>query len=177
MPHIKGQDGHGRDKDVRGFTLVELLITLTLMILLLSAGVHWQKEGLPRHRVVSASNQVLGLIHYARAEALTRGPIFLCDGSSHCDRFQTTSSLLLARSGDGIATITDDDVFHRLDLPEGTTLTWRRFRGTALRYERRGNLYYQNGSFLICNQGQGRRIVMSVMGTARIEPISGGDCL
>ncbi|KAF0804783.1 hypothetical protein A6D6_02817 [Alcanivorax xiamenensis] len=162
---------------MRGFTLVELLVTMTLLALLLGAGFHWQKEALPRHRVISASNQVLGLIQYARAEALTRGPIYLCDGNSHCDRFQVTSSLLLAQARDGVAAITNDDVFHRLDLPEGTTLTWRRFRGSALRYERRGNLYYQNGSFLICNQGQGRRVIMSVMGTARIEPISGGDCL
>ncbi|MBL7252272.1 Tfp pilus assembly protein FimT/FimU [Alloalcanivorax sp. C16-2] len=160
----------------RGFTLVESLTALAVAVILLSAGHYVSRDLLPRQRVVAASNQVLGLIQRARARAFTHGPTLLCDGNSQCDRFDVTDHLVVAGDADGDGRIRPADVVEQLKLPAGTTLEWRRFRGQALRYGRLGNLYYQNGHFLICNQGQARRIVMTVMGTARIEPDAGSRC-
>lgn len=181
MPRIKNDAGPAgplleNDMDVRGFTLVECLTALLVAVILLTAGHYVSRDLLPQQRVVAASNQVLGLIQRARAHAFTRGPALLCDGLSQCDRFGITDRLLLAGDPDDDGRIRPADVVERVHLPPGTTLEWRRFRGHALRYGRRGNLYYQNGHFLICNQGQARRIVMTVMGTARIEADNGDRC-
>ena len=136
----------------RGFTLMELMIALIVLAVLLSAGHSLHNDWLPKQRVVAASNRVLGFIHQARAHALTHGTTYLCDGDSLCDRFKPTRSLLMAGDADNDGKILAQDIIEHLELPEGTTLIWRRFRGKALRYGRRGNLYYQNGHFLICNQ-------------------------
>lgn len=160
----------------KGFTLVECLTTLLVVAILAAAGHYLNAELIPTQRVIAASNGILGLMHRARAEAFTRGPLLLCDGHSHCERFRTTDRLLLASDRDDDGQISERDILERLRLPAGTTLEWRRFRGEALRYGRRGSLYYQNGHFLICNRRQARRIVMTVMGTARIEPDPGARC-
>ncbi|MCQ6263233.1 prepilin-type N-terminal cleavage/methylation domain-containing protein [Alcanivorax sp. MM125-6] len=187
MSRIKdgaGPAGMGMENDMDvngsgrpyGFTLVECLTALLVAVILISAGHYMNRDLLPRQRVVAASNQVLGLIQRARAHAFTGGPALLCDGNSRCERFDITDRLILANDPDNDGRIRPADVVERVHLPAGTTLEWRRFRGQALRYGRRGNLYYQNGHFLICNRGQARRIVMTVMGTARIEADNGDRC-
>ena len=160
----------------RGFTLMELMIALIVLAVLLSAGHSLHNDWLPKQRVVAASNRVLGFIHQARAHALTHGTTYLCDGDSLCDRFKPTRSLLMAGDADNDGKILAQDIIEHLELPEGTTLIWRRFRGKALRYGRRGNLYYQNGHFLICNQDHARKVIMNVIGTARIETADARLC-
>lgn len=162
--------------DVRGFTLLELLVAMLVMVILTLTSVQIQRDWLPRQRVIAASNGVLGLIQRARARAYSRGPVYLCDGRSRCDRFDTTDRLLLAGAWDGEGQIDDNHIIERFSLPSGTTLTWNRFRGDALRYGTRGNLFYQNGHFLICNHRQALKIVINVLGTARIEPGDGDRC-
>ncbi|MEA3251897.1 MAG: prepilin-type N-terminal cleavage/methylation domain-containing protein [Pseudomonadota bacterium] len=160
----------------RGFTLMELMTTLMVLAVLLSAGHSLHNDWLPKQRVVAASNRVLGFIHQARAHALTHGTTYLCDGDSLCERFRPTRSLLMASDADNDGKIAAADIIEHLELPEGTTLIWRRFRGKALRYGRRGNLYYQNGHFLICNQDHARKVIMNVIGTARIETADARLC-
>ena len=160
----------------RGFTLMELMIALIVLAVLLSAGHGLHNDWLPKQRVVAASNRVLGFIHQARAHALTHGTTYLCDGNSLCDRFKPTRSLLIASDADNDGKVAASEIIEHLELPEGTTLIWRRFRGKALRYGRRGNLYYQNGHFLICNQDHARKVIMNVIGTARIETADARLC-
>jgi type IV fimbrial biogenesis protein FimT len=155
---------------------MELIITLMVLAVLVSAGHSLHNDWLPKQRVVAASNRVLGFIHQARAHALTHGTTYLCDGNSLCDRFRPTNTLLLAQDKDNDGRIRSTEIFERLELPEGTQLIWRRFRGHALRYRRRGNLYYQNGHFLICNQDYARKVIMNVIGTARIERTTAVQC-
>lgn len=162
--------------DVKGFTLLELLVAMLVAAILALSSWHIHDDWLPRQRVIAASNGVLGLIQRARAAAYTRGPVYLCDGHTLCEHFDTTDRLLLAGDPDNDGQIATTDIFERFSLPAGTTLTWNRFRGDALRYGTRGNLFYQNGHFLICNRGQARKVVMNVLGTARIEPGDAHRC-
>tara|TARA_R100001143_G_C3359045_1_gene134396 strand:+ start:233 stop:703 length:471 start_codon:yes stop_codon:yes gene_type:complete len=155
---------------------MELIIALMVLAVLISAGHSFSQNWLPKQRVVAASNQVLGFIHQARAHAFSHGLTYLCDGDSLCDRFRPTNTLLLAQDKNNDGRIRPSEVIERLELPEGTQLVWRRFRGHALRYGRRGNLYYQNGHFLICNQDYARKVIMNVIGTARIERTTAGQC-
>lgn len=70
----------------RGFTLVELMVTLAVLAILTMVAVPSFRDTIRRNRVGTASNALLADFNYARAEAINRGQLVsLCpssDGSS-----------------------------------------------------------------------------------------------
>lgn len=59
----------------KGFTLVELMMTLVVMAILLVVGVPAFRDVVRRHRVTSAGNALLADIAYARSEAILGGAV------------------------------------------------------------------------------------------------------
>ncbi len=65
----------------RGFSLLELMITITVMAILLAIAVPSLRDVIHRNEVSSASNALLASVSYARAEAITRGQLVsMCPG-------------------------------------------------------------------------------------------------
>lgn len=76
-----------------GFTLIELMITLMVAALLLAWGVPTFQNFINRTTLTSETNNWVGVINFARNEAITRGERVtvcrredpeLCDGTSNC---------------------------------------------------------------------------------------------
>lgn len=66
----------------RGFTLLELMITIVVAAILVAIALPSFRDVIHRNQVSSASNALLGSLAYARAEAITRGQIVsMCPGS------------------------------------------------------------------------------------------------
>ncbi len=66
---------------VRGFSLLELMITITVMAILLAIAVPSFRDVIHRNQVSSASNAMLASLNYARSEAITRGQLVsMCPG-------------------------------------------------------------------------------------------------
>ena len=59
----------------RGFSLVELMVTITVAAILLAIAVPGFRDVIHRNRVSSASNELLASLSYARTEAITRGQL------------------------------------------------------------------------------------------------------
>jgi type IV fimbrial biogenesis protein FimT len=59
----------------QGFSLLELMITITIMAILLVIAVPSFRDVIHRNQVSSASNAVLASMAYARAEAINRGQL------------------------------------------------------------------------------------------------------
>lgn len=82
-----------------GFTLVELMVTLTLLVILVSIGVPSFRTYTANSATTDAANIMLGAINQARHEAVTRGlAVCLCqsdDGSSCGDSTAWESGWLL----------------------------------------------------------------------------------
>jgi len=60
---------------VRGFTLLELMTTITIVAVLLAIGVPSLRGMIQRNRVSSASNDLAASIAYARTTAINRGQL------------------------------------------------------------------------------------------------------
>ncbi len=70
----------------RGFTLIELMITVAVALVLLVIGVPNFTEFVARNRIVSTTNELAAHLHIARAHAISRNmPVSICasaDGAS-----------------------------------------------------------------------------------------------
>ena len=159
-----------------GFTLVELVVALILVTTLsMVAQQGWQKI-IPRYRVKVATADMHALIRKARADALSQGQQLLCDGERGCSRFETTGEIHVGhdRNQDGL--LSDTEITEVYRLPKGVTVTWKRFRGNALKFGHRGIAHFQNGSFYVCSSNSAKRIVMNWIGRPRIEAATLEDC-
>ncbi|SEA47921.1 GspH/FimT family pseudopilin [Microbulbifer marinus] len=58
---------------VRGFTLIELMMVLTILSIVMAIGVPSFNTMIQNNRLAASSNDVAGALHYARAEAVRRG--------------------------------------------------------------------------------------------------------
>ena len=150
-------------KTETGLTLPELMITLVV----LSVGWHfghsmWHST-IPAWQVVADSNALLGLLHQARAEAVS-GQVHVCDDQD-CTRFGITGQLRLTRDPAHPTTLAV------LTLSGRNSVSWHSFRGgEQLTFMPGGRTHYQNGHFLICHPGgAARRVVLNWTGRARIE--------
>ena len=66
-------------KKYHGITLIEFLITTTLVVLALSIAVPSYKTYVDNARVTTTSNAFIGAMHLARSEAIKRGqPVSVC---------------------------------------------------------------------------------------------------
>lgn len=77
--HCRGQglrhllSGHLNMKiRVKGFTLVELMITIALAVIVLTMGVPSFQSTVDNNRLVTQANQLVGTLHFARSEAIKR---------------------------------------------------------------------------------------------------------
>lgn len=59
----------------RGFTLIELMVTLAILAILTMIALPSFRDSIHRSRVGAASNGLLASLNYARAEAITRGQV------------------------------------------------------------------------------------------------------
>ena len=66
-----------------GFSLVELMVTITVMAILLAIAVPSFRDVIHRNHVSSSSNELLASLAYARTEAITRSQLVsMCPSSS-----------------------------------------------------------------------------------------------
>jgi len=56
-----------------GFTLIELMVVLVLVAIVAGIAIPSMSDLIDRHRVTSVTNSSLGLLNFARSEAIRRG--------------------------------------------------------------------------------------------------------
>ena len=76
-----------------GFTLIELMVTLTVAVILMTIAVPSFRDALIRNRLTTYTNDLVGAINYARAEAIKRGQsVTLCKSTTGSACTTTTGS-------------------------------------------------------------------------------------
>lgn len=139
----------------RGFTLLELLITLTTLAILTGLAVPAMSHTLKRSSNNTLANQMILLVQYARSESIVkRRVVTLCGSGStqQCDG-QWSKHILVFVDNNQNGKRENGEQLLRV-VPTATTagnLQWRSFGNKAyLQLHPTGRTWYQNGNFTYC---------------------------
>ncbi|MDO9227266.1 MAG: GspH/FimT family pseudopilin [Pseudomonadota bacterium] len=187
----------------RGLSLIELMVTLSIAVILLTIGVPSFVDMMSSNTASSYANDLLADINYARSEAITRGSrVVVCKGAAtatgsgcttgnweegwkvfeDCNDNRTINTATCPdRNGDGA--LDDEEVLRvHAALSNGWTLRGNNNvtnRITFLPDGRTNN----NGTLVACkdgvlnvgNQTRSGAVIVNVTGRARVSPDSNGD--
>lgn len=167
-------------KRVNGFTLVELLTTLFVLITLLVVGISAMVSWIHQQRSTALQRSLLHSIHYARAQSIAlQSTVTLCPGRDDCTTTWGERLLIFADvNGNGLLDNTDYVLKHVEVVKPLGILNWRSFRRKAyLQFNAHGTTNALNGTFTFCSDSTKHdysfRITVGITGRLRIrEP----DC-
>ena len=176
-------------KRQRGFTLIELMMTLSVAAILTSVAVPSFSDMIKRNRVTTQQNDLLGDIMLARMEAIKRGrSVSICSAnttatacSGNNDDWHQGWLIYVSSDHDGVYDSGDGDELLRVHAPlvSGTSLD---YTYTILTFSSRG---FMRGSdvdarFAFCNSVDDmdyeREIKMLGTGRASRREATAGTC-
>jgi type IV fimbrial biogenesis protein FimT len=157
-----------------GFTLVELMVTLSVVAVLLSAGVPSFSAMVKNNRLVSESDELRALLSAARFEAkLQRTTVTVCRSTDaiECSPGDWGAGYMAFIDLDGDARLDDDErlLEHRSKSTRGIGVSYSR-AGGILRFDGNGYAADSSGTFTFCDErgaAQARELMVSVVGVAR----------
>jgi len=163
----------------RGFTLIELLVTVTVLAILLGVGVPGLRDFVLNNRQVSAVNEVVGSLQFARTEAITRNRnVSLCPSSNGtaCSGSEWAVGWIVFNDQDGSGTVgAGDTVLRRVEARSNLDMVSDGGITNAVTFRRNGRAT-AIGNFTVCDargSSHGKVIVMDLAGRPRVEKLTG----
>jgi type IV fimbrial biogenesis protein FimT len=164
----------------QGFTLVELMITLTVLAIVLAIAVPTFTTTMNSIRQRTQVNQLLADLHFARSRAITsRQPVSICAGASGCDGLARWSGQVVVfddLNADGVLDELDT-LLRTSAVASSHSWTWRNFRKQRhMTFKPDGTTHSLNGTFVLCRQDTKlKKIVINVTGRARLDAPTADD--
>lgn len=181
----------GAKQRLRGFTLVELLMSLAVMAILVTFAVPSFSAILGSSKLVAASNALLSSMHLARSEAIKRNSrVALCktaDGVSCAiaGGWEQGWIVFHDNNNSGDRDINEPVIQRIQPLPGSVRLTgnsnvakYVSFLSTGATKMVAGG--FQAGTLTICNQSatssEARQIVLNAVGRPRVQRVAVSSC-
>ena len=170
---IPKQDNGMKFKNQSGFTVVELMIVGSILIVLLAIGAPGLQTFIKNNRMLAQTNVFMVSVKTARSEAMTqRVPVRFCSSDSGTGCSGTWSDGHIAfTDNDGNGNINGDDIvvlFNRTDSPD-VTISYS--NGGAVVFDRRGRAVGSSGNLLFCDDrgsDYARGITIDPIGRSKI---------
>jgi type IV fimbrial biogenesis protein FimT len=164
----------------RGFTLIELLVTITVLAIVLGVGLPGLRDFVLNNRQVSAVNDMVGNLQYARTEAVARNrTVSVCPSANgtSCSGSDWSVGWIVFNDddGDGAMDGGDEVVLRRVEARGNLDFVSEGGIASAVTYRRNGRAV-ATGNFRICDSrgaSHGKQIVMDLAGRPRVEKLSG----
>ena len=159
----------------RGFSLLELLITLAALSVVLTIAMPRLGPAIERHTVLADTRTLLRVVRLARQAAVTTGKrVTICpvDGAQRCTS-DWSRRIAAFTDQDNDRQVGDNDrILYHWGQEHRSVLRWRGFGSGYLRFSQRG-LAAENGSFTLCPPGGSetlaRQLVVNRVGRAYIS--------
>jgi type IV fimbrial biogenesis protein FimT len=169
-----------RNRRTGGFTLIELIVTITIAAILLGLAVPGMQGFVENNRIKLTVGQLADSLNYARSEATKlRFPVTVCPrstDSSCAGGGAWAGGWLVFSDDDGNGVIDGTNAVLRVvdSLPNHVTLETSGFATSYAQYSSTGELNV-SGRFKICNNQTGyenisRAIDVSATGRANVDP-------
>ena len=167
-----------RHRGQAGFTLVELLVTIAIMVIISTWAVPSYQRLAARNELAAEVMRIRTALALARNTAITRHMIItLCPSANGtvCDNDDWTAPLLII-AGRGDGNIKKTDILKVLARSEAEDVTFSR-AGWPIRYKSLGRPTGYNGTFDICSSGEGgAQVILSNFGRVRTESTRPDSC-
>jgi type IV fimbrial biogenesis protein FimT len=163
-----------------GFTLLEILITVTILTLVMAIGVPSMRDFVKNDRLVTQINTMVGHLAYARSEAVLRHlPVVVCASSNltSCSNGSWTDGWIIFVDTDNNSDFSaGEDMLRQYEgLSGGNTMT--NTVGSIVIYDKRGFAPDSVGSFTLCDdRGDTHKKSITISGTGRVRQGGGGSC-
>lgn len=164
----------------RGFSLIELMVVITLLVVLLGLGVPAFEKTVRDNRLLTEFYALRATLTTARSEALSRRmPVLVChstDGTTCAAGTDSWSAGYLAYAdADADGDPDPDEIFitRQVDGTQDMSIRFRDGGGTALantRFSARGDSLNFSGTFTFCDDrgaGDARGLILENAGDAR----------
>lgn len=155
------------------FSLVELLISLSVIAILLSLGTPLFSGLINSQRQAAHTNQLIRALNFARTTAVTNNVmVSLCTGKTHCIKrpnWHTNFIIFTDKNRNGLLD-QDDELLREETLHESYSWVWSNFRKQRhMSYRTNGTTHSLNGTFTLCeNATPVRRAIVNATGRVRL---------
>lgn len=164
----------------KGFSLLELMITLSIAAILATVAVPAYQSTMTQSRLTAQANELVTSLNYARSEAVKRGTrVTICtsNNGATCTSGSGWQNGWLILSDGGVTGSVDgaDEVLRVFPALPGSTLgnggnfsNWLSYQSNG-RSQGSGGL--SNGTFNLCNHNQGRTITLNNAGRPSVKKV------
>ena len=162
------------------FTLIELMITLTILSLVMAIGVPSMRDFIKNDRLTTQINTLVGHLAYARSEAALRHQsVVVCASGTgtSCSTTNWASGWIIFVDSDNNSDFSAGEDMLRVveEISGGNTLAST--VGSVVTYDKRGFAPNSVGSFTLCDdRGDAHKKSISISTTGRVRQGGGGSC-
>lgn len=167
----------------KGFTLAELLVSLSITLILTVTALPAFSEFIERRKANGEVHRILGLLYVARSESVKRNKVVtLCQSGNgvNCGGGWQNGWLLFVDSNRNGIREDHESPLSRGHLEQGYQLSYRAFGSSNhLRFTPLGFTLSHNGTFKLCPEDKNakfaRAVVISKTARIRVTPDSNDD--
>ena len=163
-----------------GFTLLELMITVTLVSLVMAIGIPSMRVFIQNDRLVTQINTMVGHLAYARSEAVTRHqPVIICASSNQtsCSSTNWAEGWILFVDTDNNSDVSATENILRQQQALSGSVTFTSSIGSVVTYDERGFAPDSVGTFSLCDdRGTSEMKSISISVTGRVRQGGSSSC-
>ncbi|WOH39172.1 GspH/FimT family pseudopilin [Thalassotalea fonticola] len=170
------------NKDVSGFSLIELMVTIAIMSSLVTIGMPSYHDLIMRYHVKTEVDKWLLALNHARQAAITSGNIItLCPSSNgfSCGKNWHDGAILFIDNNRDHQKDDNEVILKVVEQSKNQqVLTWRAFQNrNYIQFQQNGFTWNQNGTLRICSADPTLKYnrALIVTRSGRIRPSSDSD--